>query len=363
MNLRPEFRKLLPHAGLHDDSLITLDDLPQGEVEWRKLTDGTNFRSTWTLVDHNQLQGVLGKLFSSNVVAVIDHHAIEGEGDQRATAKDNIHEHPYVITPSGSCSSLVTEYVRSRWDRLSKANSNQPTESAEQELQWHAEVAKLALASILIDTSNLGDAYKVTEHDTQAVDYLESKLKEFPKLAPTFDRTVLFDEISTAKLDVGQLTITEILRKDYKQWEEGNLKVGISSVVKPIEWLAQHADHDNGVDGRPQPLLDAIERFTSARELDLFVLMTAFANDSKFERQLLLLPLSVPGRHAASVFETNASGELGLQTISPDMHLWSASARADNHFMKIWQQTKTQHSRKRVAPLIRELMRGSGQKL
>ena len=83
--LRPELTALLKHADLAPSDLITLDDL--GEAPFP--LEATNI----VLVDHNALQGTLGKLYSDSVRGVIDHHDDEGKVAPEV--------HPRIVARSG----------------------------------------------------------------------------------------------------------------------------------------------------------------------------------------------------------------------------------------------------------------------
>ena len=98
---------------------------------------------------------------------------------------------------------------------------------------WDAQLASLALAPILIDTTNITNEHKVTDADVNATKYLVSLISAEP--GTRFDRNEYFKKITAAKNDIGHLSLPDILRKDYKQWTEaGSVNLGISSVVKDI---------------------------------------------------------------------------------------------------------------------------------
>ncbi|KAK3076590.1 hypothetical protein LTS18_012610, partial [Coniosporium uncinatum] len=99
IQLRPEFLALLPHANLEPHHLITLSDLPDlSEIKARLPPENTK----WILVDHNALQGELGKIYAGRVVGAIDHH------DEENMIPEETGVEPRVITKTGSCTSLVT---------------------------------------------------------------------------------------------------------------------------------------------------------------------------------------------------------------------------------------------------------------
>jgi exopolyphosphatase len=314
----------------------------------------------WIVVDHNSLLGELGKLYSSRVGGTIDHH-----DDENKVPKDTGNE-PRIIIKTGSCTSLVTNYCRQSWDRLSSsaissgashAQSEEIVDDASYASLWDAQVAKLALASILIDTNNLEAKDKTTDHDIKAVEYLTTKIMSSPQASKNFERTAFFEQIFKAKEDIDSLPLSNILRKDYKEWSEGSKKLGVSSVVKDFEFLIQKA---NGDANRPDPqdsgaFLDTVKQFSIDRGLDNFAIMTTSASaEGDFQRELFLWALKADSVASVKKFEKQAGGELGLKP-------WTGSAKgiedeSKDQWRKIWQQREVQHSRKRVAPLLREAM-------
>lgn len=294
------------------------------------------------LVDHNAPQGVLGKRYAHRVGGVIDHHHEENQ-----VLEDTGCE-PRIIESAGSCTSLVTNYVRETWTKLSSASHGNDSTNR----LWDAQVAKMALASILIDTVNLTDLSKVTKHDQDAVQYLEAKVLEHPKTAKTYNRQRLYEEISNAKQEIGRLCLIDILRKDYKEWTENGKKLGISSVVKPLGFLLSKAEQEMDL-----PEVDAfsflVGKFCEQKQLDLYAIMTAFSDDSNvFQRELFLRSANTSCNSMAEKFESDAKGELGLT-------VWEGTKLAERpgDWQKAWRQGQTVHSRKQIAPLLRKAMR------
>ncbi|KAL6173424.1 Exopolyphosphatase [Exserohilum turcicum] len=350
IQLRPEYLAVFKHANMESKHLITLDDLPAlSEMQSRLAPENTK----WILVDHNALQGQLGSMYGTRVEGVIDHH--DDEGKVPAETGDE----PRIIDKCGSCTSLVVNYCRSAWDALSAsamssgaahAQGDSLSDDAASVQRWDADVAQLGLASILIDTANLEDASKTTEHDREAVAYLEAKIMLCRQLAGSFDRRGFYGEINAAKKDIGSLALQDILRKDYKQWDQGQ-KLGVSSVVLPIEFLQKKAG-DGSDTSLGSGLLAAIKGFAEERGLDLFSLMTTSTSaEGQLRRELLLWALNKEAVPAAQRFAKNSRDELGLEA-------WAGYEDVDNgsEWRRVWWQGNVQHSRKRVAPLLREAM-------
>jgi exopolyphosphatase len=353
IQLRPEYLAAFKHANIESKHLITLDDLPGlSDIQTKLRPENTK----WILVDHNALQGQLGNIYSGRVAGVLDHHDDEGK------VPDDTGDEPRIIEKSGSCTSLVANYCRPSWDALSASAMSSGAAHAQGDSlsndaafvqRWDAEVAQLGLASILIDTANLEDENKTTKHDSQAVEYLEAKIMLCPQLAATFDRTKFYKEIDAAKKDIGSLELRDILRKDYKEWNHSGRKLGISSVVKPIEFLQKKANDEASTKSSGGAFLEALKRFAEERGLDMYSIMTtSTSSDGNFQRELLLWAFNENGVTAAKAFATNSRDELGLKDWQGDI----SDVSHDNEWRKIWWQRQVQHSRKRVAPLLRETM-------
>lgn len=353
IRMRPEFQAVFKYANIEATHLITLDDLPAlSEIQAKLKPENTK----WILVDHNALQGQLGKIYSSRVQGVIDHHEDEGK-----VPKDT-GEEPRIIEKSGSCTSLITNYVRPTWDMLSGSALSSGAAHAQGDAmvdddavvkRWDASVAQLGLASILIDTSNLEDRNKTTDHDRQAVEYLEAKIMLCPQLATSFDRTKFYEAVDAAKKDIGPLKLQDILQKDYKEWEQDNgQKLGISSVVKPIEFLQNKAGEEAGSES-DKAFLDSITSFVEKRKLDLYSIMTTSTSASgDFQRELLLWAFNEKAVSWAESFEEKSRDELGLEEWDGSQDV--ASGEDNGQWRRVWWQRQVQHSRKRVAPLLRQ---------
>ncbi|OAK99971.1 DHH phosphoesterase [Phaeosphaeriaceae sp. SRC1lsM3a] len=355
VQLRPEYLAVFKHANIDAGHLITLDDLPPfADIQIKLAPENTS----WILVDHNALQGQLGKLYSGRVAGVIDHHDDEGKVPQ------DTGDEPRIIEKSGSCTSLIANYCRPSWDVLSASALSSGAAHAQGDSlsnddavvkRWDAAVAQLGLASILIDTADLNDKSKTTQHDRQAVEYLQAKIMLCPQLSTSFDRTSFYEEIDAAKKDIGSLKLQDILRKDYKQWDQNGVKLGISSVVKHIEFLQNKAGSEaNASSSSGEAFLHALGEFAKERELDMYTLMTtSTSTKGEFQREILLWAFGDRGVAAAKAFAKNSSEELGLENWDGSSSLVDASV-GDGQWRKIWWQRQVQHSRKRVAPLLRE---------
>lgn len=351
IRIRPEFTALFQHANISASHLVTLDDLPPFE----RIEDVLKPANTrWILVDHNKLQGTLGSIYSSRVRGLIDHHE-----EENAVPHDTNPE-PRVIEKCGSCTSLVIRTCKTTWDAISTsalssgaghAQGDSLVDDSTVRKGWDAQIAKLALASVLIDTSDLAAEDKVEAADREAVQYLSAKIQSSPRDARTWDRKQFYNEINDTKTNIDGLEFHEILRKDYKEWNENGIKLGISSVVKPLEFLTAKAPQSSSCD----PFDQAIHNFIHSKSLTLFVIMTAFTSPEQhtFRRQLFLQATTPSSSAALSRFSKSAETQLGLAELHVSGVGSSGKGGGEAGRREIWMQTNVAKSRKQVAPLLR----------
>jgi exopolyphosphatase len=323
LSLRPELLPVLSHANLKPSDLITLSDLPtaSSRIPLEK--------TRWILVDHNALQGELGKIYGTRLVGCIDHH------DEENKVPKDTEDEPRIVRKSGSCSSLVVEYTRDAWDALAAKSSG------EKDTLWNAQLARLALAPVLVDTTNLTIESKTTPADVEAVKYLEHWITA--EEGSKFNMTEYFNQISEAKQDIGGLSLTDILRKDYKQWSEADsMHLGVSSVVKDISFLIEKA-------GSEEKFFEALEDFAKERGLSICSIMTTSHPGGEFKRELLVWGLDEKGTAAAKKFAEDAEERLSLAQWKDG----SVDHDGESEWRRCWWQQKVESSRKQVAPLLR----------
>ncbi|KAL9594690.1 MAG: hypothetical protein Q9219_006890 [cf. Caloplaca sp. 3 TL-2023] len=356
ISLRPEFEALFHHANINRSHLITLDDLPTGHE--RSLTPEN---TRWVLVDHNKLQGTLGQRYGNRLCGVIDHHEDESAVPQSTDPE------PRVVEKCGSCTSLVIRTLKSSWEATNDSSSlssgaghAQDSDSMMNDAAvtrtWDAQIAKMALASVLIDTANLTAKGKVEQADREAVAYLEAKINLSPRDAAQWNRDKFYKDINEAKRNIDGLNLNDILRKDYKQWEENGLKLGISSVVKPLDFLAEKAIGNDSEDNEDQ-FVTTIGDFMADRNLTVFAIMTTSTSSAgDFRRELYIQALSA-GHAAASTFWKQAAEELQLEDHTIPALSGKPGAMqpsSEGPWRKIWLQNDVSKSRKQVAPLLRQ---------
>ncbi len=328
---------------------MTLDDLPSQLNQLKSVR--------WILVDHNKLQGDLGHQYSSRVIGVIDHHE-----EENAVPEDTDPE-PRVIEKCGSCTSLVVRQCKPAWDSISSSSLSTGAAHGQGEAAvddsavtqvWDAQVAKMALASILVDTANLTAPGKVQRVDRDSVDNLEAKIQLSPKDARTWSRDLYYKEIDEAKREISSLSLTEILIKDYKGWTENGTKLGISSVVKPLGFLVQKAS-----DEKLPSFEEQLQRFMEDRDLSVFAIMTtSTSSDGEFQRELLVQARSSASSSAMNFAEQGASD---FQLEDLNIEGVSTQNKPGQYWSKVWLQKDVSKSRKQVAPLLRKAMTRSNE--
>ncbi|KAH6856245.1 hypothetical protein B0I37DRAFT_72188 [Chaetomium sp. MPI-CAGE-AT-0009] len=344
--LRPELQAVLHPAGLKPDDLITLSDLPR---------EGLDPQDTrWLLVDHNAITGDLAASFSSQVVGCIDHHV-----DENIIPRDVPQGQPRLFATCGSCMSLVLDHCKPTWDSLAASACEDGTSAAE----CDAQLARVALAPILIDTTSLTSRDKTTDLDVRAAELAESKLAPFqsqlrtqtdtPTQAPEpYNRETYHTTLTTLKEQITGLPYRDVLRKDYKRWSEGDLGLGMSTVVQGLADAVAAAG-----EGEREAFVAALRAWAGEQALDVAAVMTVSRPGGVFTRELLVWGLSEPGVAAVREFRRRFAETLGLES-------WEGGeldegGEGQGEWRVCWRQKAVSYSRKQVAPMLREAMRES----
>jgi exopolyphosphatase len=303
------------------------------------------------LVDHNAFiiptQRTEDLSQHVNVIGCIDHHVDESYVPSNASPR-------IIRTGIGSCTSLVVQHLRDSqlWPVPDDGYAA-------------GELARLALAPILIDTANLTAEGKVSDTDRDAVAFLESCIlstSTSTSAQKEWNRKSFYDEIATTKANsLDLLTIPEIFDRDYKEWTESTktgekLTIGISSIAKPIIWLLEKAE---SVD----EFLKLVHDFAQKpnHNLDVFGIMTTSTSASgDFQRELLVIAFGATASEALEKFDRKAKKELHLMSWNESLELLDSmkSKLTDaNRSSSLWWQRDVTKSRKQVAPLLREIVR------
>lgn len=327
LRLRPELTKALGYAGVGAEDLLTLSDL-EDAVTARGLEPND---TRWLLVDHNALTGTLAERFASRVIGCLDHHEDEGVVSQ------DTGDEPRVLRKTGSCMSLVVEYCQDAWDALSKTSAR-----GEGDESLDAQLARVALAPILIDTNNLKSKAKTTPTDVKAVELLEAKIGD-----KDFDRKKYHKKLSKLKEDISQLSYRDNFRKDFKSWTEAGMVLGTSSVPQGFKYMLENI-------GDQDTLLSEFRAFAQDKKLDIAAIMTSSAkDDGVFKRNLLVWGLNEGAVKAVQRFVEAQKETLGLE---PFHHIDLSGGDGRHEIRYCWNQHQTGNSRKQLAPMLRSAM-------
>ncbi|KAI1776889.1 DHH phosphoesterase [Hypoxylon cercidicola] len=336
--LRPELGAVLRRAAVTPDDVLTLTDLPG--VDSLRPED-----TRWLLVDHNVMTGALGRTYGSRVVGCVDHHEDEGKVSRDAS--------PRVVEKCGSCASLVVAQCAGTWDALAR--------EPEGARRTNAQLAYLALAPVLIDTNNLRSRDKTTARDERAVAVAEARILEdggagagaAEAEAEAYDRDRFFAHVAALKEDLSAMSLRDILRKDYKEWtaDGGGARLGMSSAPQSFAFLVAKA-------GDEEAFVRELERWGVGRGIDVVVVLTTSKDDrGTFRRELLVWARSGPEVAAAVKKFAGGAGreKLGLGTWG-DGRLDAEDG--EGGWRRCWTQARVENSRKQIAPMLREALKG-----
>jgi exopolyphosphatase len=302
LKLRPELSSLMSTVDVDMSSLCLLDDL----------YDSLDAKSTdWILVDHNIMTRGLKRKFGARVCGVVDHHE---DGGLYESAE------PRIIQKSGSCASLVLE----KWQQVIESTKSRDVLS---------QVLLVATAAISIDTANL--KARVTDHDKKAMEIVKAALS---LSRPEVSLDKLYMDMFKAKSEIpSELDFRDILRKDYKEWEVNDMKVGISSMVKDLEWVRRNR----------QDWIDHLKAWREEKSLDILMIMTSSGSVDTFHREILLW---IPNqRDLLDKFQEKGGSVFDLIEVK--------SFPLDLENCKVWDQHDLSSSRKQLAPFVLSLLK------
>ncbi|KAI0965173.1 exopolyphosphatase-like protein [Xylaria arbuscula] len=395
LSLRPEFAAVLRDAGVASEDVFTLEDVLPSQDNTAK-TEKAALRpedTRWLLVDHNAMTGRLAAAFASRVVGCVDHHA-----DENVVPR---HAEPRLIEKSGSCASLVLGLCADSWAALSGAESGEnksrnsdsdtrtqkgkETEKGreindEKEIREEdARIARLALAPILIDTTNLRDENKTTEHDERAVALAEAKIQaaeegytnsagsgesydvngiNSAKQKKKYNRDDFFAHLSALKEDVAEMSFRDVLRKDYKAWSVDNLNLATSSAPRGFGYLLQEK-----AQGDPAVFVSALREWAGEKDagddgrIDLVVVLAGFKDEEgRFCRELLVWARTEAGVRAAELFEERQRNMLRLEAWGGGALDCNGDGDGDDGWRRCWTQKAVEYGRKQIAPMLRDAL-------
>ena len=336
------------------DSDSTCPDLLQ--IFRSDLSESSDEKAEIMLVDHNApsitipripTSSILGRL---EVVGCIDHHIDEHFVPETAS--------PRIITTGiGSCTTLVVSDLR-------KSGIWPKSKLPPAELSAIAQMSHLALAPILIDTNNLkATGEKCSDLDRAIAATLEIEMGASTAMLgikSSWNRDSFYEPIVDAKkASLDLLSAQEMFERDYKSWVEGDVEIGISSLVRPVSWLVEHFE------GGAEELAAEVTKFAN----DMQEQQT---NDGvKFEVYLMLTPgqkakgkeivvVCLSDRMAKAVegFEKKADeGDLRLKEWDDGKRDEVARAFGKEFGeakFKVYWMTNREKTRKQGAPIVRE---------
>ena len=242
-----------------------------------------------------------------------------------------------------------------------------------------------------MDTNCLRDGHKTTDVDVKVVDVLEAAILEAERDdcrregEGRWDRAAFFEEISRAKADLDGLELEGVWRKDFKVWSERNAKVmrglgkgdrklrlGISSVVKPLEWMVGKLRGGSATEecggARDVNVVGewdkASEEFMREQGLDIWAVTTVYSaaeeegGEESFCRQLAVQWKGAEAGEAVQGFVKEDGVELGLS----EVRIEGTESRSEDHRAegrRVWRQGNVSCSRKQVGPMMRRAMKGA----
>lgn len=384
LRLRPEnelaLRLTRPEAGHEtlgslEDVLLCVDDLPIP-------TDALLPRGgiQFALVDHNALLAPFrpaggasdgDRSVEASVIGILDHHADDGAHDAAS---------PRIIdTTAASCASIVASYWATRLPAGGQGLGGQPL--------LPAEVARLLLSAILIDSNGLKAGGKANDIDWAAVEFLwpltgmasareatdaaVASVSAASRAAPPRLKE-LADELNEVKNDVGHLTLPDLLARDYKAYAIPSaylqsapaVQLGLASVPVSLKRILSRAEP-----ATPWPAFVAgLDAYATEHRLTLLGVLTSFKSETKGKRKrelVLYSPAGVDPADAASLWAAFVPRLEASELLS--LGPWkAAAANADDGWAvdwagghgQVWSQRKADATRKTVAPVLREVLSG-----
>ncbi|EGG10644.1 uncharacterized protein MELLADRAFT_71015 [Melampsora larici-populina 98AG31] len=313
----------------------------------------TPYGAKYALVDHNQ---VISSVFGTQaeVVAVIDHHEPAENNTLYLNANPRI-----IQVPTGSCASLVVNHFSKTW----------------QSKLFPIGLADLLLSAIVIDTSNLKliqDGGKATESDLSARDFLIPRSR-FAISANSSDSQnglqSLYKTLSTLKDDVTRLNSTQLLQRDYKQYQTNGWTFGLSSVpISLSDWVRDKESN------KWKALLTATNEYGASKSLDAVGIL---ANNEKLKkkeaaatgqtkRELLIL---IRNEAMLGLYKGLENPDLSVQqqldlstSIIDQQNDIDAFIYSNTVQVRIWKVGNPEASRKQVAPILTTLVNNLGPK-
>ncbi|MFQ3621696.1 MAG: DHHA2 domain-containing protein [Spirochaetales bacterium] len=296
--LRTEATYLFREAGMSSDQLKFLN-----EVDLETLRKQGQLKLI--LLDHNKLSKAFSG-YDDLVEEIIDHHQDEG-----------LYPHVKVrkIEPVGSTCTLVAEEVFKNAESL-----------------LSEKISLLLFGTILLDTVNLDlKAGRVTPKDTHIAQKLSARVK--------IEGNTLFQTLQSEKFNVADLTSSDLLRKDYKEYTAGSFKYGMSTVLISLHAWAE----------KDPNLARELDQYRRKRALNLLILMIAYT-EPKFQRELVLV--GEKQAHIENLVEylNSKKAELSSHSLMKGNTCLSQGTSWIGYYI----QGNADYSRKKLQPLLQE---------
>ncbi|QHS73838.1 exopolyphosphatase [Saccharomyces paradoxus] len=309
LSLRRDVMYVLEKLKIKEEELFFIEDL---KILRENISHSAEVNSC--LVDNNDTPKNLNN-YIDNVVGIIDHHF---------DLQKHLDAEPRIVKVSGSCSSLVFNY----W-----------YEKLQGDREVVMNIAPLLMGAILIDTSNM--RRKVEPSDKLAIERCQDVLSHAANEVSAQgwqDSSVFYKEIKSRKNDIKGFSVSDILKKDYKQFNfQGkgpkSLEIGFSSIVKRISWL--FSEHGGEAD-----FLKQCRGFQSERRLDVLVLLTSWRKAGDSHRELVMLG----DPKVLSELIRRVTDKLHLQIFGGDL----------GEGVAMFKQLNVEATRKQVVPYLEE---------
>ena len=249
-----------------------------------------------TLVDHALPAVALQELPNVVVTQIIDHHETPEVTFEEGCC--------VVVEPVGSCATLVAEKL------LSTEGYAIPTT-----------IATLLLGAIMIDTVGLEKERGRTTEKDEAIAKCLTSLSIVPP-------SHLYAGLSRARFTTSGLSVTQLLRKDFKCAEAGPWQLGFSSVACQLIELLEREEAE-----------EDLCTFCQTRGLEALVVLGVWPTADTIHRQIALFQPagSDLADGLASVLEADPELQCQRMTATPCI---------------ILSQANTKYSRKYVLPLV-----------
>lgn len=367
LKLRNDVKYLFDQLQISQSNICFINDVNGFSTQQKENID-------LTLVDHNAIESNVEQYLydkrrrnnsdDGNVKSIIDHHKDE---------KKYLNANPRIINMVGSCSVLVSGYW---FEKLGLINNNDDgnavsvKQDAVKKISEYVdfnELVKFAASPVLIDTSNL--KFKVTGEDVKIFQTYQSLINDV-----AFNADEFYTVLKTEKDNIENFSVVDIIGKDYKSYsinvspellsnpqlknvsgsQPTKIKIGITSIVKPLDWLVKR-DGINMVNAE-------VDKFGSEAGINILILMTNYTNDrGEYSRDLAIKPILQTQGNSTGELNANLAAFLEKGLVNHKSELGLVAMNEDDRHgvnygpLSAYRQTNIKASRKQVAPLVTQV--------